>query len=66
MKLRNVAAMNRINDAAHSRSLTDSIMAHEVIAALRHWAKAGAGGILIGAVSWTPKMRQLVKVEPCP
>jgi hypothetical protein len=57
MKLRNVAAMNRINDAAHSRSLTDSIMAHEVIAALRHWAKAGAGGILIGAVALSYHVR---------
>jgi hypothetical protein len=35
MILRNVAKMNFINDAAHSRSLIESIMMPEVIAAAR-------------------------------
>jgi hypothetical protein len=62
MKLRNISAMNRINDAAHSRSLIDSIMIHELIVALRDWTKADAGGALIGAVALSfhvrPRMTQ--------
>jgi hypothetical protein len=51
MKIRNVGAMNSINDTAHSRSLTDSIMMPQVIIALGDWRNAGVGGVLIGAVA---------------
>jgi len=62
MEFRNVGAMNRINDAAHSRSLTDSIMMPQVISAVRDWTKADAGGVLIGGAALSfhvrPRMTQ--------
>ncbi len=51
MKIRNVGALNSLNNAAHSRSLIDSIMMPEVISALRDWAKVGAGGVLVGTAA---------------
>ena len=51
MKLRNIAEMNTINDAAHSRSLIGSIMLPEVIMAFQTWVKAGLDGVLIGTAA---------------
>ena len=51
MKVRNVGQMNTINDAAHSRSLIESIMMPELISALTDWPKAGGSGVLIGAAA---------------
>src|SRR5712691_2111238 len=48
MKIRNVAALNSINDAKHSRSFLDSIMLPAVISAVQDWASAGGGGVLVG------------------
>jgi hypothetical protein len=44
MKLRDISQMTVINDAAHSRSLVESIMTPEVILALRNLAKSGGPG----------------------
>jgi hypothetical protein len=54
--------MNFINDAAHSRSLIESIMMPELILALRDLAKADAGGVLTGGAALSfhvrPQMTQ--------
>jgi hypothetical protein len=57
MGLRNVAKMNSINDAAHSRSLIESIMMPELISVLRAWIAAGGGGVLIGAAGFAFHIR---------
>jgi hypothetical protein len=40
--------MQTINDG--TRTLIESIMMPELIAALRDWAKSGSGGVLIGGL----------------
>ncbi len=50
MMIRDVIKMNRPNDASHSRTLFESVMHPEVIAALQDWIRGGAHGVLIGGV----------------
>ena len=62
MRIRNVGKMNSINDGEHSRSLIESLIMPELITALRHWIRAGGGGVLIGAAALSfhvrPRMTQ--------
>ncbi len=51
MKIRNAGKMNIVNDAAHSRSLFESIMMPELISVLRDWTEAAGGGVLIGTAA---------------
>ncbi len=51
MKIRNVGKLNIVNDAAHSRSLFESIMMPELISALRDWTEAAGGGVLVGTAA---------------
>jgi hypothetical protein len=66
MKVRNVGQMNTINDAAHSRSLIDSLMMPELISALTNWSRAGRGGVLIGGAALSfhvrPRMTQDIDI----
>jgi len=60
--IRNVGAMNSINDAAHSRSLIESTMLPEIILALQDWTTIGSGGVLVGTAALSfhvrPRMTQ--------
>ena len=57
MRLRKLTKMQTVNDG--TRSLTESIMAPQVIIALQDWVKSSAPGVLIGglAVSYYAKPR---------
>lgn len=65
MEIRNVGVMNHINDATHSRSLTESIMLPQVILALGDWRRAGVGGVLIdtAALSFHVRPRMAQELE---
>lgn len=62
MKMRDITKMRTMNDAAHTRTLYESVMLPEVIMALKDWAKVNAGGVLIGGVGLSyhirPRMTQ--------
>jgi hypothetical protein len=59
--MRKIGKMNRPNDG--TRTLFESVMSPEIIAALKDWVKANAGGILIGGLAIShyvkPRMTQL-------
>ena len=48
VRLRNLAKMQTVNDG--TRSLIESVMNPEIIAALRDWAKSTPSGVLMGAL----------------
>jgi hypothetical protein len=55
LRLRKLTKMQTINDG--TRTLIQSIMMPEVIAALRDWANSGSGGVLIGALGLSYHVR---------
>jgi hypothetical protein len=55
LKLRKLTKMQAINDG--TRTLIESIMMPELIAALREWANSGSGGVLIGGLGLSYHVR---------